>query len=143
MARIKIHVALNRGKLRAAVDVVLYHRIRSNAGNSLTGWGTISFSRGTLLHGVRAIKCPRRTSIWPCFTYSSTIKSDSSYTQFNLQILLLVDLGTDSRVLTSNTCNNGTQFGTPISKYQIRQMRLCPSTYFLAYRQLPELFGLI
>jgi hypothetical protein len=44
-----IDLALDRGKLRALVDVVMNFHVTWNAGNLLTNWGTITLSSMTLL----------------------------------------------------------------------------------------------
>jgi hypothetical protein len=47
-----IEVAQNRHKWLAAVNAVMNLRVPPNAGNFLTGEGTICFTRRTVLHGV-------------------------------------------------------------------------------------------
>ena len=47
-----IELAQDRGRWRVLVNVVMNLRVSWNAGNFLTNWEPISFSRRTLLHGV-------------------------------------------------------------------------------------------
>ena len=47
-----IDLGPNRDRWWAAVSAVMNFRVPYNAGNLLTGWGPVSFSRRTLLRGV-------------------------------------------------------------------------------------------
>jgi hypothetical protein len=47
-----IELAQDRDRLRALVSAVRNLRVPQNAGNFLTSCNPVSFSRGTLLHGV-------------------------------------------------------------------------------------------
>jgi len=46
-------MAHDREKWQALVKMVIKYQVPQNAGNFLTSWRTISFSRRILLHGVR------------------------------------------------------------------------------------------
>jgi len=48
-----IQVAQYRAQCRALLNTVMNLLVPQKAGNLLTNWSTISFSRKTLLHGVR------------------------------------------------------------------------------------------
>jgi hypothetical protein len=50
-----LYLAEGRDKGRTAVQMVIIFLIPSSSGNFLTSWGTISFSRSTLLYGVREL----------------------------------------------------------------------------------------
>jgi len=47
-----IHLAQDRDQWQALVNMVRYLWVTLNVGNFLTSQVTLSFSRGTLLHGV-------------------------------------------------------------------------------------------
>jgi len=49
----RILMAQDRNKRQAVVNTVMNLRVQKYAGNFLTGWGTLSISRKTLLHGIR------------------------------------------------------------------------------------------
>jgi hypothetical protein len=46
------YLTFNRGKWRAVVNAVMNLWFPSSAGNFLTSWGPLSFSRRILFHGV-------------------------------------------------------------------------------------------
>jgi hypothetical protein len=50
-----IHLAQDRGQLRALVNTLMNFRVSYNSGNFLTNWMTVSFSRRAKLHGVSSI----------------------------------------------------------------------------------------
>jgi hypothetical protein len=50
-----INVSKDREKRWAVVNTVMKRQVAKNAGNFLTSWGTVSFSRQTLLRGVGCI----------------------------------------------------------------------------------------
>jgi hypothetical protein len=58
----RIHLAQDRDQWRVVVKTVMNLRIPYKAGNFLTSWVTISFTRRTLLHGVSYIECELVTS---------------------------------------------------------------------------------
>jgi hypothetical protein len=49
-----IHLAQVRDRWRGSVNAVMNHPIPQNVGTFLTSWGSVSFWRRTLLHGVNS-----------------------------------------------------------------------------------------